>query len=131
MTPETKCVSLETAKRLKAAGFPQETEREYRHTDVMEGVDDHLLVFSKQLIGCDVYDRIAAPDAQEIGEMLPRFVEIDGSEWWFEGGKDSGNSWYAAYSKEHEDGLTKVFFCESESEARAAAWLWLKEKGLV
>lgn len=63
-------VSLELAKRLKALGFPQETDF-YRVPQ-----KNNEQVFSKDEVGSDwidaEYDRIAAPHVGELGDWLPK-----------------------------------------------------------
>lgn len=113
MTPQEKCVSLETARRLKENNFPQETERVW----FCIGVDKFELLTVEYLRGCvqETDELYAAPDSAELGELLPKgsmFVKYAGG--WMdvtEGMPSNGNV--------------------NEAEARAAAWLYLKENNLL
>jgi hypothetical protein len=138
MTPESKCVSLATAKALKEAGFPQDTERAWLE------VENSKLIYRNQ--NGDV--GVPAPDAQEIGELLPEvtdqgFLEFtkslyeDGEEW---------EVFYCDISKDTEPVagmpnvmklrmdktiVSPVFGHKNEAEARAACWLYLKQQKLI
>lgn len=125
MKPENKVVSLETAKRLKAAGFPQDTERWWSTGTYPEHSSDggkfHASLcyrnehfkYQKSLA-----DRFAAPDAQEIGELFPRNL---GSELFMQLRK---SGWLVRV-----DGHEVLH--ENEAEARASVWLYLKENKLI
>lgn len=127
MRPEEKCVSLKTAKKLLAAGFPQDTEK-WWCTDLGE------LTYSRD---CSSYtksqcgDHVAAPDAQEIGELLPATVDGkygDCTRWF--GSRRTQGQWHVWYENGRDD--EKLLFThENEAEARASAWLWLKEQKLI
>lgn len=144
MTPEQKCVSLETARKLLAAGFPQDTGRWWFSTN---GEDWSLGgAFSSRTDG-----NIAAPDAQEIGELLPE--QTDAGFFRQEKGLgDEGEYWSVMYYSFEEplfetepvDGypnvkklkpsrekITIIFEAENEAEARAACFIWLKEQKLI
>lgn len=148
MTPEQKCVSLETAKKLQAAGFPQDTERwwsAWSSHSPAEHTDCHELHW--ELGGEDdgsIAPRVAAPDSQELGELLPGelmegrtmcFLRVNKEE--FELGVFQWNLQYVG-TISGSDGypdenlyLTPEFVGKNEAEARATAWLWLKEKNLL
>lgn len=116
MQPVEKYVSLKTAKKLKEAGFPQETERWWFTTN---GVDWSLGgAFSSRSDG-----NIAAPDAQEIGELLPIGITT------YKG----KSGWTVRRQKQNCCGYNQVISpnrlsFQTEAEARAAAWLWFKEE---
>lgn len=114
MHPESKVVSLETAKRLKADGFPQETERWWvedphktGNQETRELVSDWMAVNEKETY--------AAPDAQELGEALPRNL---GSSLFIEFRE---NGWFMRLP-----GFETIH--ANLSEALAACYLYLKEK---
>lgn len=109
MQPSEKCVSLETAGKLKEAGFPQETE----HWFGFEGnfMDGRYPATS-----------IAAPDATEIGVLLPEYIEGQKLYCW-----RSDIGWHVGY-------FDKPFTSSqglNEAEARAACWLYLKQNNLL
>lgn len=144
MNPSSKCVSLETAKRLLAAGFPQDTERwwqatyshplGYRCPDCKVGDEAphpcgwHIASYDD---GEQHFD-IAAPDAQEIGELLPAVI---GGRF-FRQSKCVDGTWLVYYEANgigaivEWDGMIDVYY-NNEAEARAACWLYLKENNLI
>ncbi len=145
MRAEDKCVSQKTAEALKEAGFPQDTERWWSawsdHAPI-EHTDCHELHW--ELGGANdgaIAPRVAAPDAEEIGVLLPaevrdthgtrRYLHFNKENWDMTLNMEEAWSWdYSSCNNEdqqHFDGKTFV----NEAEARAAAWLWLKEKGLI
>lgn len=127
MTPENKVVSLETAKRLKELGFPQDTERWfYVHTDHNGDFHAANLERYKPILNSDCYKGchlISAPDAQEIGELLPEeayeMISFGAPHW-----RDA--CWYI-YWLEKDD--HEAF--DNEAEARAACWIYLKENKFI
>jgi hypothetical protein len=133
MTPEQKCVSLETAKRLKAAGWGKETERDWclvrSHSEARKPGRWCIASASEQYdmeeYGSNVFDeRIAAPDAQELrAEMLSTKFEVETAR------NPYTNTWATAVKVDGE--LQDVFDDENEAEHSSAAWLWLKEQKLI
>lgn len=114
-----------TAKKLEAARFPRNTEM-WWCTDLGE------LTYSKNCAGYEKAtcnkSHYAAPDAQEIGELLPReFVTPHSRHALLINRKESttGGWWNVGYFGMFE--IAK----RSEAEARAAVWLWLRENNLV
>jgi hypothetical protein len=67
------CVSLELAKQLKEAGFPQEGEFWWV---LFEGEKEYVLFYKPESwgFGRTVIDKIATPLATEIIERLPDFI---------------------------------------------------------
>lgn len=123
MTPQDKCVSLETAEKLKEAGFPQDTERRWIRTEHTWFIDP-MMATPDVLINHGVW--YSAPDAQEIMDLLPALTK----------------SWY-----QEKTGFyrceTMIFDAfgfatdvvsykgENEAEARAQVWLYLKDNNLL
>lgn len=107
---ENNVVTLETAKRLKAAGFPQETG--IAHWWVVRGVNPDLISRSEITDFWDATDRIAAPTAQEIADQLPEGIALD---------KATGGKWRA--SRPFVDPSWYIF---GDTMAEALALLWLK-----
>lgn len=72
MAPEQKVVSLSTAKRLKEAGFPQDTERVWLQNVLMRRLDEYgeerleVIDHKTDVTKGWVDELFAAPDAQEI-----------------------------------------------------------------
>lgn len=151
MTPQEKCVSLETAKKLKEAGFPQETERLWEQCytksrkqgeDWKIEVDDRWRIVQNrrgwfsapEIVFQPLYKEvreiedaaIAAPDAQEIGEQLPSLNQtLDAGMVGFDKVEEG---WETSFSTL---GSRREFANVNEAEARAACWLWLKENKLI
>ncbi len=128
MTPSEKCVSLETAKRLLAVGFPQDTERAWR----WQFDDQYELGYPNSAATKDY----AAPDSQEIGELLPHSVDTKEGSWIITMPNLNGFR-YLDYIKYSSNGVGTLLHGypllsgKNEAEARAACWLWLKEQGLI
>lgn len=137
MSPQQKCVTLEIARKLKEAGFPQDTERYWGNT--VGQADQTCWRIEKP----DWHDKgmeyLAAPDAQEIGVELPETLgsninkkQIGVEEFVY----DNPRRYQIQVSEYVGDAppLPRTIFSqinENEAEARAACWLWLKEKNLV
>ena len=126
MLPSQKCVSLETARKLQAAGFPQETERYFMHDDNFktdelwerthwETVEDEW----GSGRNFDSIEKIAAPDAQEIGELLPGGCGFEKQE----------NQWACHPPGDYE--AYEWIYADTEANVRAAMWLSLKEQKLI
>lgn len=153
MIPAEKCVSLGTAKRLRDAGFPQDTERMYllipcgcTGHENWELIDPITTYVRRADIEIREEHKIAAPDAQEIGAMLPfrhkhlgtvndaLFVEHKlanmEKRWWIVGYVDEYTSRWP-FDFLVFQGKEVRFENENEAEARAACWLYLKEQGLL
>jgi hypothetical protein len=136
-SPKSKCVSLGTAKKLKEAGFPQDTERWWALPRGGNKIVPHLVNYHSTRIG-EIY---AAPDAQEIAEQLPFRAKWDIAGQW-------SNDWLPhemfmptlkhrkwfrfCYMGDNDVVLGGMWFeHENEAEARAACWLWLREQKLI
>lgn len=137
MTPQEKCVSLETARELKHAGFPQDMER-YWETSfsaaslhlASEVAESYYLVPKPNMCTTgDCKPIFAAPDAQEIAELLPWYIQEhcvfvgQRMEW------RNPNNYTVVYGT-----LKDIFHsvsADSEVEARASMWLYLKESKLI
>ena len=105
---ERNVVSLETAKKLKAVGFPRVSMWHYS-----EGMDPSDELFFTQSSGSTQFD-IAAPTAQEIADQLPGFWSVMNS-------KVTSN-YHAAY---HGSGGDRVN-AEGDTMAEVLANLLLK-----
>ncbi|HEX6760598.1 MAG TPA: hypothetical protein VF086_19645 [Propionibacteriaceae bacterium] len=105
---ERNVVSLETAKRLKAVGFPRVSMWHYS-----EGMDPSDELFFTQSSGSTQFD-IAAPTAQEIADQLP-------GSWSVVNSKVTSN-YHAAY---HGSGGDRVNV-DADTLAEALANLLLK-----
>jgi len=105
---ERNVVSLETAKKLKAAGFPRVSM--WHYSERMDPPDE---LFFTQSSGSTQFD-IAAPTAQEIADQLPGFWSVMNS-------KVTSN-YHAAY---HGSGGDRVN-AEADTLAEVLANLLLK-----
>lgn len=138
MRPEEKCVSLETAKKLKEAGFPQVTERCW-WADVescIDGSKPRIIEGSLWTLhyGKPVWHEatswwFAAPDAQEIGVELGDYVgaELNASSR----RRNKWHCYYKAKKMRDDDFPWPIKGYENEAEARAAAFLYLKQQNLI
>ena len=110
---ERNVVSLEIAKKLKAARFPGVSMWHYS-----EGMDPSDELFLTQFSGLTGFD-IAAPTAQEIADQLPKRV----NEFclFLEYGDDE-TLWAGYRSAETKSD----YMLHAESMAEALAMLWLK-----
>jgi hypothetical protein len=116
-----KTVTLETAKLLKAAGFPQENSHYYWKTQNIYGVEKSQLVYDIAVE--DLKGRrtlFAAPAAEEVLDQLPNGTRIQ---------KNVSNySCSIHYPKWSWVGTTQG---ENAAEAVAQIWLRLKKEGLL
>ena len=112
---ERNVVSLEIAKKLKAARFPGVSMWHYS-----EGMDPSDELFLTQFSGLTGFD-IAAPTAQEIADQLPKRV----NEFclFLEYG-DDGSLW-ACYRVVNSTS-DYMLYAEADTMAEALALLWLK-----
>ena len=104
---ERNVVSLETAKKLKAAGFPRMSM--WHYSERMDPPDE---LFFTQSSGSTQFD-IPAPTAQEIADQLPGFWSVMNS-------KVTSN-YHAAY----HGGSDRVN-ADADTMAEALALLWLQ-----
>lgn len=136
MKPEEKCVSLETAKKLKEAGFPEHgTERTWSIGGDKCEKDWTLVNEDDEAVSRTTF--IAAPDAQEIGELLPADIPgfYDEAPTYFLVCAKFDDGWMLEYEHAVDSGGYKPRYVSmgyaNESEARAACWLYLKENKLI
>lgn len=114
MDIEKQVVSLSLAKQLKEAGYPQEGVWWWYTTGISDGVfisgyDD----FHKYNIIC------VAPTVAELGEALPKTVEY----------YHSIMGWRTEYW--YPKSIVRVEYADSEADARAKMWLYLKKNNLL
>lgn len=113
-----KTCSLETAKKLKEAGFPQSSGKIYWHWVKFDD-EKHVILWPNASEPDVVF--AAAPTSDEILEELPfgagwnklRIVRL------------ANGAYTVSY------GLPPEFVNESLSEALAQMWLYLKQQGLL
>lgn len=128
---EKHVVSLELAKQLKEAGYPQDPAALFYYHKMKESSDYHL-TFIKQMFIAPIgkvpkpFDSVAAPLASEIGEQLPKgywdqYSVNGGFEVGYSNGKHPDNAEYLNY----------YVIDKTEADARAKMWLYLKKEGLL
>lgn len=126
-------VSLDLAKQLKEAGYPQEGTLFYWAKNPVTQKYDVIYYENRNQLKADFvddrYDLTAAPLASELGEQLPRVLEIDGEKRWLTVSvhDDPINLWCVFYN--NASGIK--FYEATEADARAKMWLYLKEEGLL
>lgn len=150
MTLDQQVVSLDLAKQLKEAGYPQRIDENGRHplstffywqefclkrTDICEWF---LMWNSKrEKDGRSWYAGrvIAAPTVAELGEELPQIITSNriGDGWLiiekYQGGSDHAVIWKIRYEMHGEIAVEKQGY--SEADARARMWLYLKKENLL
>jgi len=116
---KTLCVSLETAKALKAAGWTKPTVFAYRMLDGEWKLDYFHELFAGE--------KLSAPTAEEVLRELPE--KIDLKEWrrdlQFLFIAPEKGKWEVSY------GEFKKFRDKSLSEAAAQMWLWCVSEGHI
>ena len=138
--PESICVSLDTAKRLKEAGFDKETVFVWRTINVYSSNESikkiseccFLSLANDAENSCHLTEMtpIPAPTSSEI--TLPKNIEnydilycLD----FFVGFND--HKFIVRYRNPCNDDVWLETKSTSEAEARAEIWLLLKDKGLI
>ncbi|WP_224025852.1 hypothetical protein [Arthrobacter sp. NicSoilC5] len=131
---ESLVVTLETAKKLKAAGFWQQAQYHW-HTD-----EDGLVElkqgngFTGQ--GLKRHDSFSAPSAQEIIDQLPQFMNHEGRELRLEispSGFRPGkyrSPWLAYFDNKTSDYIPHLASAPNIAEALALLWIDLQEAKL-
>jgi hypothetical protein len=116
---ERNVVTLETARKLRAAGFPQNTQAAW--TSFHDGT---WTVIPKYYWIPGANAGLAAATAQEIADELPKVIEGQfdtlGLAIW-----PGADRWEASYMSANEDGKRGVG--DTMAEALAALWLRLRE----
>lgn len=153
MRPESKCVFLDTAKKLNKAGWKSDTERwwvellvenvrsEECYTrnlgwELYPGKGMEKWMFMAQInpmpLGWKFGEQIHAPDVQELLEQLPTGVEL------YKERDDETKGKYGAVLDprdaeeiEKERYSSNAFYDVNPAEALALLWLDLKERGLL
>lgn len=132
MSPLSKCVSKQTAERLKAAGWTAETEHWWETWLAKDGTpQERLWCEDKRLFVRDMLpdaDILPAPDATEIMELLPD--NMNESKFYLEIAKVSGE-WWCGYYTDNDNPLFDLPGSKTMAEACALCWLFLKEQGLI
>ncbi len=135
MIQSKKYVTISLAKRLQKAGFPQTNSERYWRNDHADNdknpyrweiiyADNFPLYGTPHFVEYDgnVY-LIAAPDAQEIGALLPGWF-LTSREFGQVEGMPRVPGFIQAMSEKSKKGMTEVGI-------RAEAWLWLKAQNLI
>lgn len=116
-------VSLEWAKKLKEAGWPQDSFLYWFH---LEGLNS----LTSEKIEASAIEYIAAPTAEEILRRLPR-VSLSGDECYLQAERIIKETWNVEY--EGTDGISRSegFADESLANAAAAMWCYLSDNNLL
>lgn len=136
MKIESQVVSLDLSKQLKEAGYPQEGYFVW-----IQDFDNEIKLYDdtqmSDYFGCRSREICIAPTVAELGEALPDFHYSKYS-------KNTSKSILEKHYLTHSYNLRKTGVREktcydeirlgdnnSEADARAKMWLYLKEKGLL
>jgi hypothetical protein len=134
------CVSLELAKKLEKAGYPQESLFYWCEN---EDTGEFFLSYKNEIKADHGHDWrqfawYSAPTASELGEALPREIEyqVDKNEPGFRDYEprisvDIDNNWLIRYGDFTADKILIAFKDKSEANARAKMWLYLKSNNLL
>lgn len=131
------CVSLELAKELKEAGYPQESLFFYSKTkyngktwnwELKASADSNFRQFvtitePTKIVGKD-NTAISAPTVAELGEALLKLKVLDGICF-----LHPKEKWSFIYINSEGDDVE--VFADTEANARAKMWLYLKKEGLL
>ena len=112
------CVSLEIAKKLQGAGWPQDGDKVSTWA-YWYGIKEDLKLSLSAHLSLGYGDTVAAPTIGELLEELPDGVSL----WRGSGSK----TWHA----QTEDESLGVRLITTPADALATLWLALKEKNLV
>lgn len=132
-------VSLDLAKQLKEAGYPQESEfcwYSHRHPNINGGKFYDTLEWGHAYEGdYDTYNLLAAaPLANELLEQLPYYIE-QGTGYYLNCTK-AGEGMYICFYRADNDEHTPVMNMKSFGggslpDALAEMWLYLKKENLL
>lgn len=117
------CVSLETAKKLKEAGWNKQT------VFIFSGSQEIQMV--NKIGGALFHDDIYAPTAEEILRELKATSEALKKLWWLVGDYDEIGIIFRIQYEIYDEHKPCVFINKSLSEAAAQMWLWCKENGYI
>lgn len=117
-----KTVTLETAKALKEAGFPQITDLFWTEMDGSMHITEMRGI---------IHDDYAAPTSEEILEELASGIRIKAHHLYLQMGKMTDNLFTVSYRSMTDIEMDIQKDAESLPEALAAMWLYLKKEGLL
>lgn len=128
---EALTVTLETAKKLKAAGFHQSTLFHHVITPEHKGLEGQVYGERSYITSYDLSiknddeDYIAAPTAQELANQLPSLAGRDDK---FQLQITKATNEYQAWYSPIDDStsLSHLYFEQADTVAEALALLWLK-----
>lgn len=123
MKLESQVVSLELAKKMKELGAPQES---YFYWKTDEDSKSYIVNHNSRYMHSKGVIEANAYTVAELGEMLPESIyrEKTASNRSFSSVKTSENKWYVEY-------YDLSFTEDTEADARAKMWIYLKENNLI
>ncbi len=131
MKLEEQVVSLDLSKQLKVAGYPQEGLYVYG-SNLTPVKKSHYTLIARDRRGeyPNIFNHtIVAPTVAELGEKLSkkRYVSGRTESYWVE--KDKLGIWWCASIDDPD--LEKGVTADTEANARAKMWLYLKKEKLL
>ena len=139
MNPESICCSLETAKKLKEAGWDKETLFVWFKTHCIEKEDYELWYFNNVFSDSEENNKeneervYSAPTSSEIElpEDIGIYITKKSFMCYMADNEDGDTIWHEIFENRVDEYEPKSFYAEIEVEAKAKMWIYLKEKGLI
>lgn len=136
MTPESITVSLDMAKKLKKAGWPQDALFYWcKYWETLDWeVREPEPAYTRD------GNQVAAPTAEEILRRLPTLIKTDGKDFWLTINKmfrdnPMGEGWQVWYT--NRDDVSSLWLTTEQwsnadlANASAQMWIYLKENSLL
>lgn len=121
MKLEDICTSQELSKKLKEAGYPQDTYFNWVSENWIKDDWEERIEVNDYDFDCPIKVIASAPTVAELGEALP--LDVRTSKWEL-------NPTMFVIVQNTKKG-SKGFYEQSEADVRAQMWLYLKKKGLL
>ncbi len=138
-TIEKQAVSLDLAKELKANGYP--CDGVFRWVNIHDKWTIwyykehylHLEMERERALRDEEPEYCVAPTVAELGERLPALLDEEGGHWHLKLIKRCNTAvpWLIRYNCCESDNDLKIIETDTEANARAKMWLYLKKENLL